>query len=76
MIKNYIIIVLVFSTVSYIINNNNINNNFKIFGLEYKNIDNNIAPLLIPPYKSILDSANFTESQRYNITFVNTYNHP
>lgn len=69
MIKNYIIIVVVFSATSFIINNN-----FSVFSLEYKNADNNIAPLLIPPYKVISDSLNYTNSQKYNITFVNNFN--
>ncbi|MDQ4073761.1 MAG: hypothetical protein M3162_05580 [Thermoproteota archaeon] len=41
-----------------------------IYSLENGKIDNNLIPLLIPPYKSVSDSANMTKFHNSSLVFV------
>ncbi len=41
-----------------------------IYSLDNGKIDNNVIPLLIPPYESVFDSTNMTKIHNSSFTFV------
>ncbi len=66
--KKYNITILFYFTFMIIILNFNLN---EAYSIVYDQIDSNVIPLLIPPYKMIKETLNYTKSQTINITYNN-----
>jgi hypothetical protein len=66
--KIYSITILFYFTILTVILNFSLN---EAYSIVYNQMDDNVIPLFIPPYKMIKETLNYTTSQTINITYNN-----